>query len=510
MSTQYVGSVQYAAVAQWAASHTYAAGAIVRQLAAPAAGNERCFRTALGGVSAASEPTWVLTAGAASPTDGTVTDWVEVTGNATYAWNAAHARQRNALATGWLAAGDILYLASDNNETEASVVVTLSYPGTFASPNKVLCVNPAGSVPPVSADLRTTGQVNTTGTSSITLQGIAYIYGIKHNAGNGSAAANINIGGTSPSSIFLESCLLNLNTTGTANIFIGGQATSSQGMHVLKNCTANFGAVGQGFRGIGGGAWGQVINLTLTGAVSTTLFAPTSNMMTRVSCSDLSALGSGKNLVGPLASGAYIILERCKLGASVVVETTPTNNNSGVDLINCDSGTKNYRNERYRYQGTLTTETVNVLSGGASDGVTPFSHKIATTANDNAQFPFESFPMGEFYANNTNVSISQVFELLTDNVVLTNNDAWVEIEYLGSSATPQGTLISSAPADPLAAATNLATSTATWNTTGLGTPKPQKITMIWTPQMKGLYRAVLKVAKPSTTVWLNPPATQAA
>ena len=54
---------------------------------------------------------------------------------------------------------------------------------------------------------------------------------------------------------------------------------------------------------------------------------------------------------------------------------------------------------------------------------------------------------------------------------------------------------SSAPADPLAAAANITTSTATWTTTGLTTPVKQKIAITFTPQMKGYFRIVFKVAK---------------
>ena len=82
MANFYVGSTKYTAVAQWSATHTFAAGAIVRQLASPAVGSERCFQTAAGGVSGSSEPTWVLTAGSTSPTDSSITDWVEITGKA--------------------------------------------------------------------------------------------------------------------------------------------------------------------------------------------------------------------------------------------------------------------------------------------------------------------------------------------------------------------------------------------------------------------------------------------
>ena len=57
-------STGYYAVSQFAISHTYNAGDLVRQLAAPAVGSERVFICIVAGTSAASEPAWTLTRGA--------------------------------------------------------------------------------------------------------------------------------------------------------------------------------------------------------------------------------------------------------------------------------------------------------------------------------------------------------------------------------------------------------------------------------------------------------------
>ena len=76
---QYVGSVEYAAVTQWAASAVKAAGVLIRPLTAPAAGNERVYVATTGGTTGVAEPTWTFTKGAIQPTDGTVV-WQECTG----------------------------------------------------------------------------------------------------------------------------------------------------------------------------------------------------------------------------------------------------------------------------------------------------------------------------------------------------------------------------------------------------------------------------------------------
>lgn len=80
MANRYVSSVAAALVSAWAASHTYSAGAIVNQLSAPGFGGIRCFQTAAGGTSGSTEPRWNLSPGGSTVTDGTITDWTEVTG----------------------------------------------------------------------------------------------------------------------------------------------------------------------------------------------------------------------------------------------------------------------------------------------------------------------------------------------------------------------------------------------------------------------------------------------
>ena len=110
----------YYAVAQWAATHTYSVGAIVRQLATPAVGSERCFRCTTAGTSLGAEPAWVTTNGSTTTEAGGPV-WTEVTGNSTYNWSAPHARLANAVAGGWPAAGDTIYGGASGTRTRLPI-----------------------------------------------------------------------------------------------------------------------------------------------------------------------------------------------------------------------------------------------------------------------------------------------------------------------------------------------------------------------------------------------------
>ena len=63
------------------------------------------------------------------------------------------------------AVGDVFYVAHDHAEVAAGAL-TFQTPGTIASPSKVICVDRAGSVPPVSADRRTTASITRTGNNT--------------------------------------------------------------------------------------------------------------------------------------------------------------------------------------------------------------------------------------------------------------------------------------------------------------------------------------------------------
>ena len=195
----------------------------------------------------------------------------------------------------------------------------------------------------------------------------------------------------------------------------------------------------------------------------------------------------------------------CKTNAAVTVSDTPTETaGSWVDFLIGDSGTKNYRQERYRYEGTLTAEPVIVPTlQQASDGTTPITWKVVTTANPEWQTPFETFPYNE-WMETTGASVTRTFEIVNDGTTLTNAEVWADVEYLGDASFPIASFATSGLADILATPVNLTTSTVGWTTTGLASPVKQTVAVTFTPQMKGFFRIVFKVARPSKTVYINP------
>lgn len=402
-------------------------------------------------------------------------------------------------------AGDVLYVSEDHVETTAAAV-TLTSPGTAASPCQIICVDHAGTVPPVSADLRTTATVSTTGASTIAFAGFAYSEGVTYSSGDSSNAASISFNSTSAWCWEIRNCGLKLNNTSSSSrINIGTSAQVIEKL-ILRNVVLTFGATGQGIQM--SHVMFEWLNATsaLGGTIPTTLFNTATRLAdVKITGVDLSAAGSGKNLINVAGTGAFFRLLDCKLGSSVAI-TTGTHPGPGgteVTLVNCDSADTNYRYHKQDYRGTITNETTIVRTGGASDGTTPVSRKMVSTANTKFYSPLESDWIRLW--NESTSSITLTIPVITDNVTLKDNDAWIEVEYLGTASFPLGNYASDAPADVLNAGTNQATDAAsTWTTTGLTTPVKQSLSVTFTPAHKGVIRARVMLAKASATMYFDP------
>lgn len=432
--------------------------------------------------------------------------WSGATGSGSGAdWANAHTTFQAAITAS--TAGDRFFVAHDHAQSQGTSV-SLNFKGTTAAPDTVFCVDRAGSVPPVAADLRTTATVTVTVTTaqiSIFTSGL-YIYGVSFIGGTGANPQSITIVGLGR--LTFQDCAFKLNdTTITSRINV---SNNSNGFVEWINCSVAFGHVSHALTANNGFLWRDTATPILGAIIPTTLFAlnSTGTQVTEIRNLDLSQLGAGCTIVTPANNQASDFrLVNCKLDASVTVSTTPAAAASlGVNVLGSNSTNNAQRNERYAYQGTLTTETTIKRTAGASDGVTAYSWKVTTTANAMKAFPFVLFE-GALWNVDTGSAKTLTVHILTDNVTLTDSEIWLEVDYLGSSGTPLGTGINDAFATLLSGDANQASDSAeAWTTTGLATPVKQKLEVTFTPQMVGRIRWRVKVAKPSTTVYVCPKA----
>jgi hypothetical protein len=500
MAEWYVGSTKYTAVTAWAATTAYSVGDLRRQLATPTAGNERVFRCTTAGTSGGSEPTWTLTIGSTT-NDGTAV-WTEVTGNSTYGWNAAHARIANALA--WSAAGDTIYV-SHAHAYSLNGNITWSATTSMSAPHRISCVNDGASPPTTPATTAT--ETTSSGSGTFTYNGASVVDGLTVNC-NGTGTINI---GTSNASLYLQWKNGTINCAGNSssriNFGSSGSTNARDQLVELVNTTLNFTNAGQGVNAYCPLRWSNTPASAVTGTIPTALFVtPLVNTMyapVQVNGVNLSALGSGKTLVNSGAGFGNYEFRNCQLHASVTLASgNPTSGPGGQKnlFINVDSGDTNYKYQSYEYQGQVSQETVIVKTSGSTDGTTAFSRKFVSSANSNIVSPLVG-PAFRYWASAGSNTVE--VDVVTDNVTLTDAEAWIDIRYPGTSSLPLYLTASDRVASFLATPANQATSSATWTTTGLTTPVYQKLSATFTVAEAGWVSVFVTLAKASTTMYAD-------
>lgn len=424
--------------------------------------------------------------------------WSGATGSANgSSW--ANAYTKLATALGGSAAGDTYYVAHDHSETTAGNV-NLFAAGTVANPNKIICVNRSGSVPPVSADLRATAQVASTGDFQIQFSiGSAWYIGIIFVAGNATGAANISPQTAGPHWTRFENCSLRIGSTGTGRILHSTQGTSFE----LINTTVSFSNVAQNIAFAAPFKWRNTASALIGTQVPTVLCVPASAISAAVEFIgvDFSAAGSGKTICGATASSdtRYNLID-CKLNASVTKSTLPTMTSSLVDIIRSGSTGINYAVFRHTILGTLDHETTIVRTGGATDGTTSIAWKIITTASASYSLPFEC-PVIAIWSDTIGSAVTATVEgIWGGGAVPNDDDIWIEVEYLGDASSPQGSFVNDGKANLLATAAGQTSSSETWG----GSTTKFKLGIAFTAQQKGWIYCRVKCAKASSTFYIDP------
>lgn len=388
---------------------------------------------------------------------------------------------------GGLAAGDTVWIADDHNESTVGTV-TWTFPGTLANPNFIYCVDHTVASPGT-GDLKTTAVV--TVSNNTVVAGSLYVYGITFVSLTGSYGPPLQWQ-------VYDSCVFSVTHNISTTLLIGN---GTRAKTTLYNTSLKFASAAAQVVLGSSVTWKASAALAAGSTVPTVLINPTSNDgLIVIEGVDFASFGSGKTLVGQASNnGATFFFKDCKLAASVTISATPIMPTGAVFVARSDSGATNYRAEKYAYQGTETTETTIVRSGGASDGVTAQSRKIVTTANAKWVAPFEALPIIIW---NDTVGVPKTVTIEGVASALPNNDdIWVEAEYLGSTLTPQGSFANNTKANNLATGTALTVSSATWASSP---GHPFQLTVTFTPQMKGPITLYVKVGKASFTVYVDP------
>jgi len=421
-------------------------------------------------------------------------------------WALANASMTGAAADD--AAGDTIYFSQAHSENlAASTNVTF---GTNASPQKLICANDAAEPPTAVA---TGATIATNGGYGITLSGSFYAYGLAFKPGAGAAVnVSINLVNGYGDIQRYESCVFDVNGSGgSASILVGQGANQQMPECYWKSCDVKFlNSANDGIAVCGTFVWSGGSALSGTATPSDGLIRLTSlgeGAFVHVSGVNLSNFASTLNLVqtGTVQSGR-VVFRNCKLPASWAGSLyVGAAIGLRAEMWNCSATDTNYALWVEDYAGSIRHETTLVKTGGASDGTTPISWKMATSAN--AEYPTIVLRSPEIakWNETTGSAVTVTVDFLRDSATnLQDDEIWLEVEYLGTSGFPLSLFADDAAADVLATPADQATSAATWTTTGMSNPNEQKLSVTFTPQEKGLIIARVCIGLASTTIYVDP------
>jgi hypothetical protein len=502
MAVVYVGSTKWAAISLWQANQAYAVGDIVRNNGVTA-GSERAFRVTTPGTSGATEPAWNKSKNASTNDNDIV--WIETTGQDAYGWNAAHATLTTALT--WGGASGPYYVSNHHNGKEYGPITMIGSTNP-AAPTLILCVDDSAA-PPTSLAI---GAVDTMGSGwGFYLSGFVYVYGISLGLSASFQCTDTN----AHWHLFMEKCGFALSGA-NVGITIGGSTTCAYlATAILKDCTFSFSAATQS---INIGCSTKIIGGSILAGATypSNLFRPRQGqgpVDLDVSGFDMSVMNtSGSNYVqaqGTNISGNFRF-RNCKLGADTKLtdDASGTMKAPGFKVVfdNCDGAGLNYNMSRFQYGITsLNVSSAIFKNTGASDGITPISHKVITKSTNAPSFylPVDCVPI---YAWNTKLSAITVSVDIMHNSLtkLKDNEIWLRVEYLNESGQPIATTLQDCLADYFGTPADQDVSSATWTTPGLGNPNAQKLSVTITPLTIGLIRATVMVAKSNYTVYYDP------
>ena len=405
------------------------------------------------------------------------------------------------------AAGDRIFLSQAHSESFATTT-TFALAGTAASPVQVIGVNDANQPPTA---VQTGATITSTGTSNIQFSGDSIcVDSLTFNAGTGTSAMTLTPCSTTASSYsVINKCGLRLvNTAAASRIDILNGANSYA---KTVGCSFRFANASQGLRTNNGG-YAEVSG----GGIDSAGSSPTVLMPSVANGSNIliegfdASHGASSMSFFQVTNRVRAVVRNCKLPASwtgSLASGSITRFGTRLEMYNCDSGDTNYRLRIEDYAGTIQDETTIVRTGGASDGTTPLSWRMASSSTATYPSTFLASPEIARWNETAGSAITVTVEILTDGVTLTDAECWLEVQYLGTNGVPLSVFASDAKADVLATAANQASSSESWTTTGITTPVKQKLSVTITPQEKGYLQAVVKLARASTTVYVDPQLT---
>lgn len=502
----------------WVASTAYVLGdRVIPTGSATAIRRNYVYECTTAGTSGGTEPAWVTTTpDTSTTTDGTVT-W---TVRDCQTWNNAHPRLTwitgDVSGTGRTLAQDTIFVSHTHDETNTSgsaiVGLQTTSIGNTHDVLRIICVNDVGD-PATPTTLATTAVVRQHANSTLTLQ-LAYVRGITFRSGDGSSQSSttLELGSISTSILLVENCVLRIDTTSSTP-----RLDLAEGpIAVVRNCTLRFANIGQTIStnaSEGGSFTFEDCTIDSSGSAPTTLFNQTVSGGAQVyirGC-DFSHCEKLFSFADPDAN-TTVFIENTHIGSAPLFDSIGQSAGArpyvrNIRAVNVGNSAIVNQLRLARNHLTVDRETTLVRTGGAADGVGTYSWKLVTA---NLTLSVEA---GHYldplliWNTATGSAKTATVEFLHDSTTaLTDDEIWLEVEYLGSTTTPRSSFVAD-KVTLLGTPAGQAASSATWTTTGMTNPNKQKLSVTFTPQTVGWVRARVYIAKTNYTLYVDPKIT---
>lgn len=413
-----------------------------------------------------------------------------------------------------LAVDEDIWVRPTHAESTATAV-TFNAPAaaTRAAPQRLICVSDFLTGTPPNT-VSTGAAISTTGASNITFNGFWYAYGMTFNAGSAANNANVVLGNSAyPVNQVFNSCTFNIATTAATGLNIGQEAsTLDDDTRVeLNNCSVKFGATSQRIYLRHGVFYINGLSIDATGSAPTSLFARNASYTGHalVENSDLSGKAWSSLFNVANAANHLLAVRNCKFPAAWSAYTGTILPGTEIRIDNCSSGSDNYTNEFHVAEGSVFVDTGKyATTNPASDGTTSYSWRMVSAAACSKWTPLKSDWI-HVWVDSTATAITPAMELLVGAdgaAALNDDDVWIEVDAMTTASTPLATRVTDAAATILTTGTAQAAGTTAWTGDGYVTERTHKIALgsSITPSQKGYIRCRAVLAKPSTTIYVNP------
>ena len=398
-----------------------------------------------------------------------------------------------------------VFVASDHVELTGTAI---TFPSTFYQYTLISSDRTSGYPPAIE---QAGARIGSTSGTNLTLINGFYSKGVFWTAGEASTATRNMVFDSTSGAAFVRIVGggIELRNTGAGSrIQIGTGATNRNTKLMLESAQIKFGSAGQGIQL--NAASLQIDGGAVAGSAITELIKAVSYNIVDVSVSglEMSACATSVNMLTNVSTSGVGLASFDKIKMPSGWTGGPYNGNVAgaglrIMMTNVDPADTNYRMQTIAFGASLRTETA-VYRAATPPMDTPLSWRIVTTVD--CLYPNLVFDAPPILIDIQDIGspITIAAHTLTDGVTLTDRDAWIEVTYLSSTSSPIGAVISDERTSQLAAAADQASSDATWTAPGITSPVKQKLSVTFTPQEKGFVQAVVRVARPSSTIYVCP------